>query len=159
MGRRRGHPLPPERLPANGEPDAAEWREWMRDLGRRQRQLREFAGLSQEQLARLAGVSQGSVSRLEIARALATPLLVVLKINAALVSELRRLDPAILSPELREALELQSALLPPRGALGFKEVPLTDCPELEELVRLYRESPAQHRAGILSVLRALVSGD
>jgi transcriptional regulator with XRE-family HTH domain len=165
MGRRSssrglggGGPLPPERLPANGQPDGADWREWMRDLGRRQRQLREFAGLSQEELARLAGVSQGSVSRLEIGLGLATPLLIVLKITAALVRELRRLDPAILSPELREALELQSALAPTRGALGFKEVPLTEGPELEELVRLYRESPARHRAGILSVLRAMVSG-
>jgi transcriptional regulator with XRE-family HTH domain len=130
----------------------------MRDLGRRQRQLREFAGLSQEQLARLAGVSQGSVSRLEIGRALATPLLIVLKINAALVRELHRLDPAILSPELREALALQSGLVPARGALGFSEVPLAEGSDVEELVRLYRESPERQRAGILAVLRALCRG-
>lgn len=45
-----------------------EWREWIRDLGRRQRQLREFLGFSQEQVARLAGVSQGAVSRFETGR-------------------------------------------------------------------------------------------
>jgi transcriptional regulator with XRE-family HTH domain len=154
----RGGPVPPEGLPAHGQADGADWREWMRDLGRRQRQLREFAGLSQEQLARLSGVSQGAVSRLEIARGLATPLLIVLKINAALARELHRLDPAMLSAELREAVELQSALVPERGAIGFKELPLAEDPELEEFVRLYRESPARHRQGILSVLRAMVSG-
>jgi transcriptional regulator with XRE-family HTH domain len=153
-----GSALPPERHPAHDQAGGADWREWMRELGRRQRQLREFAGLSQEQLARLAGVSQGSVSRLEIGRGLATPLLIVLKINAALVRELQRIDPAILSPELREALELQSALCPTRGALAFQEVPLAEGPELEELVRLYRASPERHRSGLVSVLRAMVAG-
>jgi len=164
MGRRSplrglgGEGRPPERVLTNGEADQVDWREWMRDFGRRQRQLREFAGLSQDQLARLAGVSQGSVSRLEMARGLGTPLVIVLKINAALVRELQRLDPAILSAELREALELQAALVPTRGALGFKELPLAEASGLDELVRLYRTSHPRHRAGMVAVLRAMVSG-
>src|SRR5206468_4806745 len=78
-----------------------EWRGWMQDLGRRNRRLRDFLGLSQEHVARLAGVSQGAVSRLETARGLATPLLIVLKINAALMRELRRVDPSFLSADPR----------------------------------------------------------
>jgi len=151
-------PVPPTPRPANELANGPDWREWMRELGRRQRQLREFAGLSQEQLARAAGVSQGAVSRLEIARGLATPLLVVLKINAALARELRRLDPHMLSPELREAVELQSTLVPKRGVLGFTELPLAEDRGLEEMVLLYRASPARHRQSLLSVLRAMVSG-
>src|SRR5262245_49212375 len=61
-----------------------EWGEWMRAFGRQERRVREFLGLSQDQLARLAGVSQGAVSRLEAGRGLATPLLVVMKINLVL---------------------------------------------------------------------------
>ena len=156
---RRSRQVPPESAPAvPAHPDGADWREWMRDLGRRQRQLRGFAGLSQEQLARLAGVSQGAVSRLEIARGLATPLLVVLKINAALARVLARLDPAMLSPEMRDAVERQTALVPTGSVLGSKDVPLAEDPRLEELVRLYRESAGRHRTGLISVLRALVVG-
>ncbi len=145
----------PEKNGAAGEP---QWRTWMRDLGRRQRLLREFVGLSQEQLGRLAGVSQGAVSRLETGRGLATPLLVVLKVNAVLAREIRRLDPAMLSPELRAAAEQQVALVPTGRTLGFEELPLAEDALLEELVRLYRETPVRHRPAVLSVLRALVSG-
>jgi len=147
--------------PVGGEPDRLQepdWRVWMRELGRRQRRLREFLGLSQEQVARLAGVSQGAVSRLETARGLATPMLIVVKINTVLLHELRRLDSTLLSPELREAVELQAALIAPSGGLGFKDVQLADDPGIEELVRLYRETPERHRPGVLSVLRAMVGG-
>ena len=138
--------------------DGPDWREWMRDLGRRQRQLREFAGLSQEQLAKLAGVSQGAVSRLEIARGLATPLLIVLKINAALAGVLAGFDPSLLSPEMRDAVERQAALVPTGSVLGSKDVPLAEDPHLEELVRLYREAAERHRGGLISVVRAMVTG-
>ena len=153
-----GNAAPPAEPQTKGTADEPEWREWMRDLGRRQRQLREFLGLSQEQLARLAGVSQGAVSRLETARGLATPLLIVLKLNAALAREIRRLDPAILSPELREAVEQQTTLVPTRGALGFNERPYAESPQLEELVRVYREARARHRPALLDVLRAVALG-
>lgn len=149
-------PAAPADVPASEPAVKTDWREWMRSLGRRQRQLREFVGLSQEELARLAGVSQGAVSRLEIARGLATPLLIVLKINAALARELRRLGPTVLSPELRQAIELQSMLVGTRGVLGAEESPLAEDRELEEIVRLYRSAPVGRRQGFLTVLRAML---
>ena len=161
MARRPSDVQRPERssgLVTNGLVEGPDWREWMRELGRRQRQLREFAGLSQEQLAKLAGVSQGAVSRLEIARGIATPLLVVLKINAALAHVLSRMDPAVLSPEMREAVVLQGTLVPSRGVLGFKELPVAEDREFEELVRLYRDAPPRNREGLVSVLRAMIDG-
>src|ERR1051325_1020264 len=156
---RRGRQVPRESPPAVEAPlEGPDWREWMRDLGRRPRQLREFAGLSQEQLAKLAGVSQGAVSRLEIARGLATPLLIVLKVNAALARVFAGIDPAMLSPEMREALAPQAALVPTGSVLGSKDVPLAEDAQLEALGRLYRESAARHRGGLISVLRAMVVG-
>ena len=59
-----------------------DWATWIKSLGRQARRVREFLGLSQEQVARVAGVSQGAVSRFEGGRGLATPLLVVMKVNA-----------------------------------------------------------------------------
>ncbi|TMA38088.1 MAG: helix-turn-helix transcriptional regulator [Deltaproteobacteria bacterium] len=154
-----GHSASPPDIPAGGRGiEESAWRVWMRDLGRRQRRLREFLGLSQEQLARLAGVSQGALSRLETAKGLATPLLIILKINAVLARELRKLDPALVSTELRDAIELQAALSPSGDALGFKDLPLAQDDRIEELVRLYRGTPERHRAGLLSVVRAMALG-
>src|SRR5262245_25196597 len=73
-------------------------------LGRQARRVREFLGLSQEQVARLAGVSQGAVSRLEAGRGLATPLLVVVRLNLAFRNALAQYDPELLSPEARRLL-------------------------------------------------------
>jgi len=137
---------------------ASEWYTWVRELGRKQRRLREFLGLSQDQVAKLGGVSQGAVSRLETARGLATPMVIVLKINAALAHEFRRLQSTLAGPELREAIELHAALNPFTGAIDLKDVPRPDDPQLEELVRLYRETPPRHREAVLSVVRALVTG-
>jgi transcriptional regulator with XRE-family HTH domain len=156
--RSRNEPSPPEPTDIEQPADEPQWRAWMRDLGRRQRRIREFLGLSQEQVARLAGVSQGAVSRLETGRGLATPLLIVLKISAALARELRRVDPAVLSSDVREAAEMQAALVPSSGAFGFQDSPLVEDPELEALVRLWREAPARHRPSVLSVMRAIVTG-
>jgi transcriptional regulator with XRE-family HTH domain len=156
--RERRDPPPAELSELDGPADEPQWRAWMRDLGRRQRRVREFLGLSQEQIARLAGVSQGAVSRLETGRGLATPLLIVLKISAALARELRRVNPAVLSSDVRQAAELQASLVPSGGVLGFQDVPLAEDPELEELVRLWREAPTRHRASVLSVMRAVISG-
>src|SRR5262249_11891184 len=77
--------------------DQGDWRTWRRALGRQERRVREFLGLSQQELARAAGVSQGAVSRLEAGRGLATPMLVILKINLALRRAIRTLDPGILN--------------------------------------------------------------
>jgi transcriptional regulator with XRE-family HTH domain len=149
-------PQTPGQTAPSEQPD---WRAWMRTLGQRQRRLREFLGLSQEQLARLAGVSQGAVSRLEIARGLATPLLIVMKIHAVLARELRRLDPSLLSAELREAVALEDALIATGGALGVTDLQLAEDPGLEQLVRLYREAPVRLRAGVVAIVRALVMSE
>jgi transcriptional regulator with XRE-family HTH domain len=126
----------------------------MRALGRQERRVREFLGLSQEQIARLAGVSQGAVSRLEAGRGLATPMLVILKINLALHRAIRTLDPSILNDDLRRALDIEERLSPPAGDVGFNALPLTRDPDLEELVRLYRELPERQRQAFFAVARA-----
>jgi len=116
--------------------------------------VREFLGLSQDQIARLAGVSQGAVSRLEAGRGLATPMLVILKINLALRRAIRTLDPAILNDDLQRALDIEERLSPPAGDVGFNALPLTRDPDLEDLVRLYRELPERQRAAFFAVARA-----
>ena len=85
-------------------------------------------------------------------------MLIVFKLNAALLGELRRLDPSLHGPELRDAIALQTVLAPPDGAPGFDERPLAEDRQLEELVRLYRDTPVRRRAGLLGVLRTMVSG-
>ena len=131
-----------------------DWPKWMRELGSRIRHVREFVGLSQEQLARLAGVSQGAVSRLEAGRGLATPLLVLMKLNVPLVSALRRLDPSILNDELRRMLEWTRNVTPPVGDMGYEVLPITGDPGLEELIRRYQELPERQRRTFLSVMGA-----
>jgi transcriptional regulator with XRE-family HTH domain len=131
-----------------------DWREWMRAFGRQERRVREFLGFSQDQIARLAGVSQGAVSRLEAGRGLATPMLVVLKINLALRAALREVDPALLNDELRRVLTIDERISPPIGNVGFNALPITKDPILEELVRLYRGLPDRQRDTFLSVVRA-----
>ena len=91
------------------------WSAWMAALGGRVRRVREFAGLSQEQLARAAGLSQGAISRLELAKGLGTPLLVVVKVQAALAAGLRALGSAI-PTEAQDALSLPP--LASRAAAG-----------------------------------------
>lgn len=136
------------------ESEPIDWSRWMRALGRQGRRAREFLGLSQEQLAEFAGVSQGAVSRLEAGRGLATPMLVVLKINLALTHALRKVDPTLLNDELRKVLEIEHRLSPPVGDLGFDALPLTQDPDLEEMVRIYRGLPERQRRTFLSVARA-----
>src|SRR5215813_7367668 len=86
--------------------EAVDWKKWWQTLGRQNRQIREFLGLSQEQVARMAGVSQGAVSRLEAGRGLATPLLVILKVHVVLGRAVANLDPAMLDDQLRQSLDL-----------------------------------------------------
>jgi transcriptional regulator with XRE-family HTH domain len=126
----------------------------MRAFGRQERRVREFLGMSQEQLARLAGVSQGAVSRLEAGRGLATPMLVVLKINLALRAALRDVDPALLSDDLRRVLEIEERISPRVGDVGIGAAPVTKDPALEDVVRLYRGVPERQRDTFLSVVRA-----
>jgi transcriptional regulator with XRE-family HTH domain len=137
--------------------DTIDWREWMRGLGRQARRVREFLGLSQEQIARLAGVSQGAVSRLEGGRGLATPLLVVVKLNLAMRRALGSYDPELLSPEAREIMVKTELYIPQNGGAGFAEYPLAKDAGVEELVRLYRGLPDRQRDKLLGVVRATAS--
>jgi transcriptional regulator with XRE-family HTH domain len=134
-----------------------DWREWMRGLGRQARRIREFLGLSQEQIARRAGVSQGAISRLEGGRGLATPLLVVVKLNVAMRRALSSYDPELLSPEARDILEKTDLYIPDNGTNGFVEYPLAKDVGVEELVRLYRALPERQREKLLAVVRATAS--
>jgi transcriptional regulator with XRE-family HTH domain len=126
----------------------------MRGLGRHKRRVREFLGLSQEQLARMAGVSQGAISRLEAGRGLATPLLVVMKINGALKREFDQFDPALLSEEARKLRESDDRMAPESTGGGFEEVPLLRDSGLEELINLYHGLPERQRQKLLAVVRA-----
>ena len=82
-----------------------DWRRWMAKLGTEVRGLRHALNLTQEELAALAGVSQGAVSRLETGRALATPLLVVVRVHLALLERARSLHRVVLSPEITAVLD------------------------------------------------------
>ena len=131
-----------------------DWREWMRGLGRQARRMREFLGLSQEQIARLAGVSQGAVSRLEGGRGLATPLLVVVKLNVAMRKALASYDAELLSAEAQELLRQNVFDVPDAVDARFAEYPLAKDPGVEELVHLYRALPERQRDKLLAVVRA-----
>src|SRR5215468_11249359 len=124
------------------EPERIDWSAWMRELGRRLRRVREFLGLSQDQVARLSGVSQGAVSRLEAGRGLATPMLIVLKVQRVLARALADLDPALVDEDMRRTVA---------DPVGDAES--TD-PELEELIRLYRRLPERQRPRLVAAARA-----
>ncbi len=132
-----------------------DWRRWMIGLGRHKRRVRELLGLSQEQLARLAGVSQGAISRLEGGRGLATPLLVVMRINHALKRALDEIEPELLSDEVRQLRAIDDRLAPPQEGGGFRAIPLLKDPALEEIVRLYWALPERGRRTLATVVRAI----
>jgi transcriptional regulator with XRE-family HTH domain len=135
----------------------AEWKKWMRAFGRQERRIREFLGLSQEQVARIAGVSQGAVSRLEAGRGLATPLLVVLKINLAVNKALQTLDPALLTDDMRRSLEFQRSISPKIGEVGGDVTRVTADPNIETMIRLYRALPEKQRQTFVTVVEATAS--
>lgn len=129
-----------------------DWSGWIKSLGKQARRVREFLGLSQEQVARVAGVSQGAISRFEGGRGLATPLLVVMKVNAALRAAASRADREVLSDEASRLLMLDVEL--PAARDGGAAPPVTRDPGLEELVRLFRDVPERQRQRLLAVMRA-----
>ena len=137
-------------------PVTVDWKRWMVGLGQNRRRLRELLGLSQEQLAKIAGVSQGAISRLEAGRGLATPLLVVMKINVALKHALRGLDSTIFSDEFRRLNDIDERIetLPQSG---FKDVEFLKDRDLEEMIRTYQDLPDGQRRTLLSVIRAVSS--
>ena len=99
-------PAPPE--PADAPPCTApptDWRRWMGTLGTEVRGPRRALDLTQEELAALSGVSQGAISRLETGRALATPLLVVVRVYLALLARARADQRLVLSADLTAVLD------------------------------------------------------
>lgn len=134
---------------------AKDWAGWMRGMGRYTRRLRALVGLSQEQLARRAGVSQGAVSRLEAGRAVNAPLVVVMKINAAMREALQKLPPRVLSAESQQIMQVPARGIPSMSA-EFDAQRITDEPPLEELVQLYWRVPARLRPRIVEQTRGLV---
>lgn len=135
---------------------AKDWAGWMRGMGRYTRRLRLLTGLSQEQLARRAGVSQGAVSRLEAGRAINAPLVVVMKINAAMRDALQELPSRVLSAESRQIMQV-----PARGIPGmpdeFDALGVAEEEPLEQLVQLYWRLPVRLRPRIVEQTRGLVS--
>ena len=125
-------------------------------MGLYTRRLRELAGLSQEQLARLAGVSQGAVSRLEMGRAVHTPLMVVMKVNAAMRNALSALDPALLSKETKRLMDVQERRVP--GDAGeFEAFPIARDARLAEVVRLFWQVPPRNRDKLVALMRTAVT--
>ena len=51
-------------------------------------------------------------------------------------------------------LEIEQRLSPPVAGIGFQALPITKDPDLEDLVRLYRQMPERQRQTFLSVVRA-----
>jgi transcriptional regulator with XRE-family HTH domain len=138
--------------------DETRWRPWMLQLGQQIRRLRRLVGLSQQELAELAAVSQGAVSRLETARGLATPLLIVVKINLALTAELRRFDATVSNAGLcRPTHDVPDLLHLPDEALGSDRVSCRPDPTFEAFVRLFRETSVRHREGLLAIMRAAIA--
>jgi transcriptional regulator with XRE-family HTH domain len=135
----------------NGSGAQLDWSGWIKGLGKQARRVREFLGLSQEQVARVAGVSQGAVSRFEGGRGLATPLLVVMKVNGALRKAVSSMDTDMLSDDARNLLLLNERM---PGWNDSAPPAITKDPELEELVRLYRDLPERQRQRLLTVVRA-----
>jgi len=135
----------------NGSGAQLDWSGWIKGLGKQARRVREFLGLSQEQVARVAGVSQGAVSRFEGGRGLATPLLVVMKVNAALRKAVSSMDSDMLSDDARNLLLLNERM---PGWNESAPPAITKDPDLEELVRLYRDLPERQRQRLLTVVRA-----
>lgn len=133
-----------------------DWERWIVAMGLYTRRLRELVGLSQEQLARRAGVSQGVVSRLEMGRAVHTPLVVVMKVNAAMRSALSALDPALLSKETKRLMDV-----PQRGVPGdageFESLPLTRDPRLADVVRLFWRVPPRNRDKLVALVETAVT--
>jgi transcriptional regulator with XRE-family HTH domain len=131
---------------------ALDWTGWIKALGKQARRVREFLGASQEQVARMAGVSQGAVSRFEGGRGLATPLLVVMKVNAALRRAVASLNPELLSADARRLVVLDE-LMPGREDESDALAVARD-PDLEELVRIFHDVPERQRQRLLAVMRA-----
>jgi transcriptional regulator with XRE-family HTH domain len=126
----------------------------MRALGRQNRAIREFLGLSQEEVARRAGVSQGAVSRLEAGRGMSTPLLVVMKVGRVLSKGIVALGPEVLRPDVHQRAALPLPLAEEIGEdAEIVSADETD-PELAELLALYASVMPAQRHALVNLLRA-----
>jgi hypothetical protein len=132
---------------------ADDWRTWLRAYGTHVRCIREFVGLSQERLARAAGVSQGAVSRLEGGRGLATPLLIVLRIQSTLAAALRAVDPAFLSDDMRALVEREHVV---SFHFDGHAPALAKNAAAGELMALFHGLPEARRAKALAIFRTVV---
>jgi transcriptional regulator with XRE-family HTH domain len=130
-----------------------DWTRWMRALGRQNRAIREFLGLSQEEVARRAGVSQGAVSRLEAGRGMSTPLLVVMKVGRVLSKSMVALGPEILRHDVHRIAALPLPLAEEAGDDAVVSPDETD-PELAELLTLYGSVMPGQRHALVNLLRA-----
>ncbi len=132
--------------------DVGEWEAWLSAFGSAVRRVRLFLGLTQQQLAQLAGVSQGSISRVERLAAAATPLLTVVRVQAALRSALAGVDPTLLSPDLRRFIEEQpDALTVSRPATGGAVV---QDAVLDTVMQIVRRIPPAQRPAFLQIVEA-----
>ena len=135
--------------------DAAFMDGWMRSLGQTARELRQQAGLSQDHLARRAGVSQGALSRYE-QPSVSTPLLVVMKVNAALRREMISGRLPASSAAARRLLSLENREIP-RTVRAFETFPVTARAELEVVVQAFWSVKPGDRGWLLEVARRLVA--
>lgn len=117
-------------------------------MGRYSRRLRELVGLSQEALARRAGISQGAVSRLEAGRAVNTPLIVVMRINAAMREALTARSLEHLSEETRKIMDVPTRGIPKTGA-DFEGVPIASDARLPELIKIFWQVPPRQRDALV----------
>src|SRR5262249_13017921 len=128
-----------------------DWEGWMLGMGRMTRRLRLLTGMSQEQLARLAGVSQGAVSRLEGGRAVNTPMIVVLKINAAMRRAIARLPPGTLSEEAKSVMAVPARGIP-ETELRFDNFPVAPDWLLESWIELFWRVPDRQRRAAVELV-------
>ena len=141
---------------------APAWRQWMLHIGRQVRCTREYLGLSQQEVGQRAGVSQGAVSRFESGRGLATPFVVVVKINVVLAQALRALDPETLSSAARGYVQFMDSLgVPTDGttatdadAVSLSERTINADGNADAWMRLYRDTAPTQHAALLAMGRA-----
>ncbi len=135
-------------------PDRADLDVWIHRLGHTVRDLRLMAGLSQERFARSAGVSQTALSRYEHQGA-ATPMVVVMKVNAALRREIGRGGLPSTIEETRRLMDLELRGIP-ASEEAFKTFHVTATSDLETFTRLYWDVPPRQRSRFVEVVRSLV---
>jgi hypothetical protein len=96
------------------------------------------------------------VSRLEAGRAVNAPLVVVMKINAAMRAALHELPARVLSAETREIMQVPARGIPAMPD-QFDALPVAEEEALEHLVQLYWRVPARLRPRLVEQTRGLVN--